>query len=360
MHGATGEGLATRARRATLTPRGGTTRSAPGVSLDALGCLLSAACAVHCVVSPVLLAALPLLAWEDVELMLATALGGFSATVIAAGALSHRDGSALLPLVLGLTLISAARAAELEPATETAASLAGSALLALAHLRNRRVCTHAACLAASVPRRRRWLRRRPPGTVPPALLLVLVASCAACTHVASTPPPSGVRSVAVLPVDNRTGSELYADAPPLVGLLGGVSPPRVTVPDLIADELARQLAARGFTVVATPRASDATHGPPSPDQAAAWLRAHDVDAPGLYARLERWSPNESSHLVYVDVALELWLLDPASGSPLWQATLPATPISGGGASTVSLGYPEVARQVVTRLLDRLGPPPPPP
>lgn len=35
--------------------------------------------------------------------------------------------------------------------------------------------------------------------------------------------------------------------------------------------------------------------------------------------------------------------------------LPATPIDGGGASSVALGYPEVARRVVARVIENLRP-----
>lgn len=162
----------------------------------------------------------------------------------------------------------------------------------------------------------------------------------------------------MFPVDNRTGSELYADAPPIASFLGYPTRPRITAADLLTDALAGELAARGFRVAAPP-------GPPpgeteapigSAQEAARRLASAKLDADGLYVRLRRWSPASASHLLYVDVMLDATLVAP-DGRVLWTAELPATPIDGGGASSVSLGYPEVARRVAELVTSDLRPRP---
>lgn len=164
----------------------------------------------------------------------------------------------------------------------------------------------------------------------------------------------------MFPVDNRTGSELYADAPPIAGVFGLPTRRRVTAADILTDELARELAARGFRVLTPP---SAPYGEPeapvvTAQEAARRLASAKLDADGLYVRLRRWNPASASHLLYVDVMLDATLVAP-DGRVLWTAELPATPIDGGGASSVSLGYPEVARRVAELVTSDLRPQPHP-
>lgn len=101
------------------------------------------------------------------------------------------------------------------------------------------------------------------------MLLPLAVGCARVTR---SPAPRDVRTIIVLPVDDRTGSALYADAPPLLAVL------------------------RGNAALVAP-----------------------------------------------------------DGRVLWTCHVPATPIDGGAASSVTLAYPQVARSVAQLVLRDLTP-----
>lgn len=160
----------------------------------------------------------------------------------------------------------------------------------------------------------------------------------------------------MFPVDNRTGSELYADAPPIAGFFGYPDRARVTAADILTDALARELVDRGFRVIAPPPApqNSVPRAPASVRDVAEHLASAKVDADGLYVRLGRWNPASASHLLYVDVMLDATLVAP-DGRVLWTAELPSSPIDGGGASSVALGYPEVARRVAEMVTANLHP-----
>jgi hypothetical protein len=192
-------------------------------------------------------------------------------------------------------------------------------------------------------------------------LALLCASAPGCTRLITTPRPAGVGTIAVLPVENRTGSELYADAPPLLlaVLSDAAEPPRVTVGDLLVAEARRRLAAQGFVVVDAARVlPPGARSPGSAADAAEALRRAGGDAAVLYLTLARWDPDQASRPTYVDVELDMVLLDGRSAQPIWRAHLPAQPVDGDGTGTISLAYPAVARTVVARMLAGLAPSPP--
>jgi hypothetical protein len=89
-------------------------------------------------------------------------------------------------------------------------------------------------------------------TLPTIRLLLLTAmlhcGCGAAT--APAPGPAGVRTIAVEPIDNRTGEALVIDDP---GVLGRVLDVQLsTVPGLLRGDLRSALTARGFDVLAEP------------------------------------------------------------------------------------------------------------
>jgi hypothetical protein len=169
-----------------------------------------------------------------------------------------------------------------------------------------------------------------------------------------SPSPAGIRNVLVLPVDNRTGSPLDAEAPALGDLFGREpARPSITAADLLTSALRSALAERGFAARVEGRPPGGTPIA-GPEEAGRFAGRTAPDAIALYTRLGVWEATSRSHLVYVDVALDAWLVSPA-GEVVWTAHLPATPIDGGGASTISLGYPEVARRVAELVTDDLHP-----
>ena len=184
--------------------------------------------------------------------------------------------------------------------------------------------------------------------------LVAAVLLGGCTRLVTSPAPPELRTIVVLPVDNRTGSPLDAEPPALVGLLGReTARPPITAADLLTLALRAALEQRGFAATI---ASSAPGPSPaaSPDDAARRAAADAPDAAALHTQLRVWESTSRSHLLYVDVALDATLVAP-DGRTLWTAHLPATPIDGGGASSVSLGYPEVARRVADLVTSDLRP-----
>ncbi|MBY0274793.1 hypothetical protein K2Z84_05605 [Candidatus Binatia bacterium] len=189
-----------------------------------------------------------------------------------------------------------------------------------------------------------------------ALLLGLLAALVpGCSRLVTTPAPSDLRTVVVLPVDNRTGSPLDAEGPLLLSILGREPSRRpVTAPDLLTDALRSALERRGVEAsIAVPSV-----GAPAVSEVGemARLLASSTDAPdplALRTTLRVWESTSRSHLLYVAVALDAALVD-REGRTVWSAHLPATPIDGGGASSVALGYPEVARRVAELVTADLG------
>jgi hypothetical protein len=200
-------------------------------------------------------------------------------------------------------------------------------------------------------------RRRRAGAITAVLAAAgACASLAACAHLVVSPAPPAVGRVVVLPVENRTGSDLYVDAPPLLSILEDGPAGRVTVPELLERELRRQLAERGFELLDL-SPTDRVAAGEDPDGAARRLRERGVEAAALRTRLSRWDPFDPSHVIYVDVRAEASLVEVGHEQPHWRASLPAGPISGRGASSVALAYPIVVREVVARLLGDLAPRP---
>lgn len=192
-----------------------------------------------------------------------------------------------------------------------------------------------------------------------ACLVVALTVLAGCGRVVASPSPTGVATIAVFPVDNRTGSDLYADAPPLVGILrDGPEAHRTTAADILTVELQRQLTERGFVVVTPALPRDGAEAAPvrNIEQAAQRLSASDIDAAALYVRLWIWDAAAHSHVLFVDVKLDATLVA-RDGSVLWQARFPAQPVDAGGASSVTLAYPAAARRVAAATLAGLTPAP---
>jgi len=114
--------------------------------LDALAAGASLACLVHCLVLPLLIAALPMLgpvldlpeSFHRYALLLAVPA---STVALAAGYRRHRAKSPVLPGMAGLALLALGAFAASPPA-ETALSVAGSLLVAGAHLLNWRLAPH--------------------------------------------------------------------------------------------------------------------------------------------------------------------------------------------------------------------------
>ena len=119
-----------------------------GDTLDALAVCASAVCMVHCLVLPLLLAALPMFAgWldpgESVHRIILAFAVPTSAVALLGGWRMHHARGPVLSGVLGLALMTIGIVFAGRPALETAFSVTGSLMLAFAHIanwRNRTLC----------------------------------------------------------------------------------------------------------------------------------------------------------------------------------------------------------------------------
>ncbi len=115
--------------------------SAPSPWLDRLAIGASAACFAHCLMLPFLIAALPATARvlslpEEAHLIAFAFAVPVSAWAVLRGYRHHGVMYPALLALTGLSLLGIGALAGLTPITETAVTVAGSVLLAGAHLRN--------------------------------------------------------------------------------------------------------------------------------------------------------------------------------------------------------------------------------
>jgi MerC mercury resistance protein len=119
-------------------------QSRPRVTLDGIGTVLSTTCAIHCLLTPLLVAsaslgALGWLAGESTELTLLTLATGLAAIVLAWGWRTHHRRGPLGLFAVALAMIGVGRFLAPE-AAETSMVVAGGLSIALAHVVNSRFC----------------------------------------------------------------------------------------------------------------------------------------------------------------------------------------------------------------------------
>lgn len=108
--------------------------------IDISGLLVSALCAVHCAVTPLLLVALPFVGWQAWETPLRLAAVFIGIGAVGMGALFHRNFSVVWMLLLGIVLLGIATLLHGHLIPELVVSVAASAALIRAHWLNTRAC----------------------------------------------------------------------------------------------------------------------------------------------------------------------------------------------------------------------------
>lgn len=174
-----------------------------------------------------------------------------------------------------------------------------------------------------------------------------------CARLVTTPAPSDLGAIAVLPAHNRTGDDLFVDPPPLLPGVLGRAGPRVTVADLLTAEARAHLERRGFRV-APPEISGAM-APHDARDAARIAGAAGWGGAALYIEVKRWDPDVHSRPSYVMAAVDLVLVDPDGGEVLWEAHWPARAVPAGSTGTVALGYPIAVRRLIADMTADLEP-----
>jgi hypothetical protein len=188
-----------------------------------------------------------------------------------------------------------------------------------------------------------------------ALAAVLAAGCA---RLVTTPPPVGVKEVAVLPVDDVYGDGLPVRWASISGLLGE-RPPEITVPGLLAEQLRAQLAAKGFAVSDPARVGAATRDavPTSPAEAARIAREAGITVPVVFAKLSRWDADQGVSPNFITVKLEIVLVDPATAAPLWSAHWQTRPVPTAGSGSYAVAAERAAQEVIAQMVAGVGTPP---
>jgi hypothetical protein len=166
------------------------------------------------------------------------------------------------------------------------------------------------------------------------LVPALTLGCA--SSLVSPPLPPTVRTIAVLPPNNRTGDPLFVGGTSLLEKYIFRSPP-VTVADVLAVEVRIQLEQRGMTVLPQEKV-DAALGdqiPSSPKEAADLARRGKLEGSVLYLEIVQWQPalQESLHPWRMLIAVDARLVDVTTGRVVWTAHLPLRPVPTPGAVT---------------------------
>lgn len=184
--------------------------------------------------------------------------------------------------------------------------------------------------------------------------IALLACAAGC---ASSGPPAVVgATVAVLPPYNRTGDRLLVAGTGLIDRYV-IRAQEVTVPDVLLSEARFELQQKGFDVTPRQTVDSALkdRAPTSPRSAAELASAGGLKGLVLYLELRRWEGDAPMHTSFVIVGLEASLVDPATGTIVWQARHPAAPVPTPGEIRVESAYITAARKIMAQMLAPLRP-----
>jgi hypothetical protein len=158
-------------------------------------------------------------------------------------------------------------------------------------------------------------------------LIVALFEAVACAPAVLTSLPPTVRLVAVLPPYYRdaanTGS-VYTDN-------NTVRPIGLTVGDVLAQQARTRLAEKGFDVIEPSMMKMATKNrlPTNRQMAAQILEEAHLDATALYIEVQRWEPTPNRRGMKADgviIALDVTMVDPKTGTVLWQVRRPSRPV----------------------------------
>ncbi len=188
-----------------------------------------------------------------------------------------------------------------------------------------------------------------------ALSLLTAVCLAGCVR---TPPPAPqpVRTIAVLPVNNRTGDPLViAGASFLEHYVMRTA--RYTVADALAAEARAALVQRGFEVVAPQVVDAAVNGqvPASAADAAALAARNHIEGAVLYIEIHRWESSGGTEPAFIIASITAMLIEPGTGRVLWTGVHPSQPVPTPGIINLGDAYAVAAHTVIIELLAPLVP-----
>ena len=191
--------------------------------------------------------------------------------------------------------------------------------------------------------------------------LVMLGYLTGCASSAPTPPAHLGRTIAVLPPNNLTGDPLVVAGTGLIDRYVRHAE-QVTVADVLLSEARFQLEENGFEVADRHRVETALGGrvPESPDSAVELAAQGGLKDLVLYLEIRRWEPDAPMHPTFVIVGLAARLIDPSTGTVVWQEDRKPAPVPTPGELMVQSAYVTAARKVIAEMLAPLEPEPPGP
>jgi hypothetical protein len=131
------------------------------------------------------------------------------------------------------------------------------------------------------------------------------------------------------------------------------------VGDVLAEQARMQLAQKGLEVVPPSVVKIATKDrmPTSPESAAEIMRESGLDAIALYMEIRRWEPTPDARGMKADgviVALDVTMVDPKTGTVLWQVRRPSRPVPLFGVVLTGHANVFVAETVMREIFEPLG------
>ena len=186
-------------------------------------------------------------------------------------------------------------------------------------------------------------------------LVCLLLTEMGCAPAVVTPLPPTVRRIAVLPPYRLGTADIHSAATDVQA--SGL--PSRTIGDLLAQQARAQLAEKGLEVLDPIDVKVATRGriPTSPQIAAQIMEEARLDATALYIEVRRWEPTPDSRGMKADgviVALNVVMVDPKTGTILWQVQRPARPVTLYGVVLTGQAHLFVAETVMKEVFAHLG------
>ena len=133
----------------------------------------------------------------------------------------------------------------------------------------------------------------------------------------------------------------------------------MTVGDVLAQQARARLAEKGLDVLDPIDVKVATGDriPTSPQMAGQIVEKANLDAAALYIEVRRWEPMPDSRGMKADgviVALDVMMVDPKTGTILWQVHRPSRPVPLYGVVLTGQAHVFVAETVMREVFAQLG------
>jgi hypothetical protein len=186
-------------------------------------------------------------------------------------------------------------------------------------------------------------------------LVSVLLTAMGCTPLIVTPLPPTVRQIAVLPPYYPGAT----DTPTASADRDLQRPLEMTVGEVLAQQARARLAEKRLKVIDPIDVKVATKDkmPTSPQMAAQIMEEAHLGATALYIEVRRWEPTPDSRGMKADgviVALDVMMIDPKTGTILWQVHRPSRPVLLYGVVLTGQAHVFVAETIMREVFALLG------